>query len=667
MGCGSALARARPRVPPRAHCVSHRASRARAARIPFSSASRDDPSVVSPWLTRTTPSVPSGRFADASSAEEAASAAEDELRDTVRPFLESNPGVVVARVARVTLAGARVILTWVFKSPDRGEILRGAVASLGPVYVKLGQTLASREDLIGVEASAALRTLQDRMPPFEADAALDLLRAELRVHPDVPLAHPADPRAPFARLSREPVAAASLAQVHKGILRDGRVVAVKIQRPGVYEQVALDMYVFRLLLAGLRAYWKTDTDIPAVADEVGAGLLRELDFRLEAANAGDFARRNGAVTPFLRVPRGVPELSARRVMATEWIDGKPLRECDADQRLALVRMGLTSSVAQMFQTGTLHADPHEGNFLLANDGRLAMLDFGLVTRMDPSHQEAMAGCVLAFVAEDYDAMLDNFAGMGVIPDQPQRWVDGRWVDCSRDEFADAFKAALFAADSRENDKNGEPFRPTDMTDFGSLWVRLGALALEYAFLLPSYYALVMRSFATFEGIAKSIDGEFDVYAAAIPFAARRALAPVTPEGRDARSDARSSTSAARASRPADSSPWREHQPSTEREETSPTIASETNDEKANAKGGNLDRGGVRGFLCCFCVIVGGARRPSAAAGASRRGFHRRREGAAHARRVRRASRRRRGVHVSVHVSGRYESSSWIRTGVDLGA
>ena len=83
--------------------------------------------------------------------------------------------------------------------------------------------------------------------------------------------------------------------------------------------------------------------------------------------------------------------------------------------------------------------------------------------------------------------------------------------------------------------------------------------------------------------------------------------------------------------------------------------------------GNLDRGGVRGFLCCFCVIVGGARRTSAAAGASRRGFHRRREGAAHARRVRRASRRRRGVHVSVHVSGRYESSSWIRTGVDLGA
>ena len=195
MGCGSALAPARARVPSRAHRVSRRSSRARAARIPSSAASRE---VVSPWLTRTTPSVPSGRFADASSAEEAASAAEDELRDTVRPFLESNPGVVVARVARVALAGARVAVAWVSRSPDRGEILRDAVASLGPVYVKLGQTLASREDLIGAEASAALRSLQDRMPPFDADAALHLLRAELGVPPDVPIAHPSDP----ARRSR---------------------------------------------------------------------------------------------------------------------------------------------------------------------------------------------------------------------------------------------------------------------------------------------------------------------------------------------------------------------------------------------------------------------------------------------------------------------------------
>ena len=211
--------------------------------------------------------------------------------------------MVVARVARVTLAGARVILTWVFKSPDRGEILRDAVASSAPC------TSNSAKPSRRARISSASRLPPRSEPCRTACHPSRLTPRSTFSEPNSAstptfAAHPADPRAPLARLSREPIAAASLAQVHKGILRDGRVVAVKIQRPGVYEQVALDMYVFRLLLAGLRAYWKTDTDIPAVADEVGAGLLRELDFRLEAANAGDFARRNGAVTPFFRVPRG---------------------------------------------------------------------------------------------------------------------------------------------------------------------------------------------------------------------------------------------------------------------------------------------------------------------------------------------------------------------------
>ena len=181
------------------------------------------------------------------------------------------------------------------------------------------------------------------------------------------------------------------------------------------------MYVFRLLLAGLGAYWKTDTDIPAVADEVGAGLLRELDFRLEAANAGDFARRNGAVTPFLRVPRGVPELSGSPVMTTEWIDGKPLRECDADQRLALVRMGLTSSVAQMFQTGTLHAD-HKGNFLLANERTIGHVGFGLPWPwMDPSHRGGDGRVRPRVRRRGLRRHADNFAGMGSSRTSP-RWV-----------------------------------------------------------------------------------------------------------------------------------------------------------------------------------------------------------------------------------------------------
>ena len=161
-------------------------------------------------------------------------------------------------------------------------------------------------------------------------------------------------------------------------------------------------------------YWQTETDIPAVADQVGAGLLRELDYRLEAANADRFAQKH-AFLPFLRVPGNVPALSGRRVMVSEWIDGRPLRECSAAEKLSLVRMGLECSVAQLLQTGMIHADPHEGNFMLGDDGKLVMLDFGLVTTMEPGHQESMAGAVLAFIAADYDAMLEEFKGMGVLP------------------------------------------------------------------------------------------------------------------------------------------------------------------------------------------------------------------------------------------------------------
>ena len=174
MGCGSALARA-PSGPPRALRVASCVARSRGSNPPFPRRPRR-PLRRLALADSDDPGVPSGRFADASSAEEAASAAEDELRDSVRPFLESNPGVVVARVARVTLAGARVILTWVFKSPGRGEILRGHRLPRPRVRQTRPNPRVAREDLIGVEASAALRTLQDRMPPFEADAALDLLR-----------------------------------------------------------------------------------------------------------------------------------------------------------------------------------------------------------------------------------------------------------------------------------------------------------------------------------------------------------------------------------------------------------------------------------------------------------------------------------------------------------
>ena len=206
-----------------------------------------------------------------------------------------------ARVARVALAGARVAVAWVSRSPT------AARSSATPSPPSAPCTSNSAKPSRRARISSAPR-LPPRSDPSRTachpstPTPRSTFSAPNSASRPVPIAHPSDPRAPFARLSPASPSPPRASPRCKGTLRDGRVVAVKIQRPGVYEQVALDMYVVRLLLAGLRAYWKTDTDIPAVADEVGAGLLRELDFRLEAVNASVFARRNGAVTPFLRVP-----------------------------------------------------------------------------------------------------------------------------------------------------------------------------------------------------------------------------------------------------------------------------------------------------------------------------------------------------------------------------
>jgi len=174
----------------------------------------------------------------------------------VRRLTQRAMSVRPYRVARVTASVARVAVAW-WAVPNngakRGKVLREAVAALGPVFVKLGQTLASRADLVGDEAAEALKGLQDRMEPFPTDEAMVIMREELGLDSGAAVVGAAGSGAPFAALSELPVAAASLGQVYRGTLADGREVAVKVQRPGSYDQVGLDMYILRATLAWLKA------------------------------------------------------------------------------------------------------------------------------------------------------------------------------------------------------------------------------------------------------------------------------------------------------------------------------------------------------------------------------------------------------------------------------
>ena len=275
-------------------------------------------------------------------------------------------------------------------APDGGAAaLRETLVSLGAFFVKVGQALASRPDLLPPAFTRELEKLQDRIPPFSDDAARSLIAAELGV---------ASPDAIFSSLTPTPVAAASLGQVYRGVVRStGQIVAVKVQRPGVASAVARDAFLLRGAASFLRSVRRVNTDLPALVDEWVASLFRELDYRREAEAGTEFKRLYGELEG-VYVPSMLPELTTRRVLVMEWVDGTRLRSAgdvveggnssgngapfastpaNAAADLALVDVGVRCSLEQMLECGFFHSDPHPGNLLRTRDGKLAYLDFGM--------------------------------------------------------------------------------------------------------------------------------------------------------------------------------------------------------------------------------------------------------------------------------------------------
>ena len=339
-------------------------------------------------------------------------------------------------------------------------------------------------------------------------------------------------------ISDAPIAAASLAQVYKATTANNATVAVKVRRPGVVDQVALDCYAVRLLLAWLQDFWGGTTDYPAIVDEVTAGLFRELDFRKEAENAARFWDVHFPKASYLRVPRAGFSRDAApakwsvtpRVHLAEWVDGQPLGALTPERQRAMVEKGLDVCFLQLFGTNFVHADPHYGNMLYDPDDRLVLLDFGLVTRLTPAQGEAMANAVSSIVSEDWPNLLEAFREIGLVPPSPNIWVDaktgaptsgllpGVWQACSEEEFAASFVDAL------EKASQGTAGSFTEIT------TRLTELALTYQFILPPWLLFVVRAVITLDGFAAGMDPPLSALAAAAPHAARRALSPRTPQG-----------------------------------------------------------------------------------------------------------------------------------------
>ena len=252
-----------------------------------------------------------------------------------------------------------------------------------------------------------LQKLCDKVPSFDSKIAYATIERELQNTVDDI----------FSEITPEPVAAASLGQVYKAKLRaTGDTVAVKVQRPGVLETVSLDLYLARQvgLLARKIPSLTDRIDVVALLDEFAYRFYQELDYNLECEN-GIRIKDYMSVLPMVKIPDNYPDYTSRRVHVAEWVDGEKLSQSTADDVGALVNLGVITYLTQLLESGFFHADPHPGNMLRTKDGKLCILDFGLMTEITDDQKYGMVEAIAHLINRDYTEIGQDFKNLDFIP------------------------------------------------------------------------------------------------------------------------------------------------------------------------------------------------------------------------------------------------------------
>eukprot|EP00887_Chlorella_sp_A99_P006706 scaffold3.g6706.t1 len=340
------------------------------------------------------------------------------------------------------------------------------------------QALSIRPDLLSPAAMNEMQKLCDKVPSFDSAVAMEVINSELgRPWQEV-----------YSELTPEPIAAASLGQVYRGRLRaTGEEVAVKVQRPYVLETVTVDLYIIRRLGLALRNFPRITqrADVVALLDEWAARFFEELDYVREGENGTRFAESMRVDLPQARpgaqgvvVPRTYAEYTSRRVLTTEWLDGEKLSQSQADDVGRLVNVGVICYLKQLLDTGFFHADPHPGNLIRTPDGRLAILDFGLMTEIDDDIKYGMIDAISHLIHRDYEAIGQDFVALQEL-----------------------------AAD-------------------------LAMITYTYPFRIPPYFALIIRAIGVLEGIALVGDPDFAIVDEAFPFISKMLMTDDNPRLRE---------------------------------------------------------------------------------------------------------------------------------------
>lgn len=367
---------------------------------------------------------------------------------------------------------------------------RMLLSELGPTFVKLGQILSTRADLLPGEFVEELATLQDQVDPIPLE----------QVHAQIRDSLGKEVQELFAHIDPTPLAAASIAQVHRAVTLAGDEVVVKVQRPEISERIESDLAVLRSLARLLEAVIEeTGVYTPTgIVDEFDKAIHEELDFINEASNIRAFLA-NHEERPYMKIPRVYDELSSRKVLTLEFIRGvkiNPAKLSDEDRK-AVARNIVEASFRQLFDDGLFHGDPHPGNVLLMEENRLALLDFGVVGRLTKPMQETLVMLCLAVALKDSDSVARIVYRMGV-PDARANLVG----------FRNDIESIL-----------GKHLPTTlGQVDARTLLRDLLDLAVKYRIRIPKEYALLSRASVSTEGMLRSLYPEMNILEMALPYA-----------------------------------------------------------------------------------------------------------------------------------------------------
>ena len=403
------------------------------------------------------------------------------------------------------------------------EAWKEALTQLGPAFIKAGQQISIRPDLVSPVVLPILQQLCDNVTPMADEVADEILRHELQMD------H-------WSELFVEPprlVAAASLGQVYRGTLQQlpttsSRTpgtpsrphptttmdVAIKIQRPGMLEAFSLDLFLLQRFSIIVDTFTSLFTNQPpfhrALYESFARGSYMELDYENEARNQMYFYHEFQQRSLPVIIPYVYTDYTTRTVLTSEWIDGIKLAEAPVEQIRALIPVGVELFLTQLLDLGIFHADPHVGNLLVQHTtGRLCLIDFGLCTTVEEKDRRAMTMAIVHILQRDFQTLIHRDSKeLGFLP-----------PDCDTTELFPILTKILTVG-LLDNPSSNIRVRRRKLMEISN---ELNDVFFHYPFTVPPYFALITRGLGLLEGIALSGDEDFDIFQAAAPYARRRAM------------------------------------------------------------------------------------------------------------------------------------------------